>query len=129
MASIHNQTQAKRLNLLPSLPKMNSRDIIASYEKILGISGQMTTAAEQLDWDRFLEFQNHLNLELSHLQAVPLANYLNPDEQAIVSELIQSIQLQISNIYHHVDASLTDLTAKIENTSTQKKLELAYKSL
>ena len=129
MASILNQTQAKHLNLLPSPPKMNSRDIIASYEKILGISGQMTTAAEQLDWNRFLELQNHLSIELSHLQAVPLANYLNPDEQEIVSELIQSIQLQISNIYHHVDASLTDLTAKIENTSTQKKLELAYKSL
>ena len=129
MASILNQTPAKHLNLLPSLPKMNSRDIIASYEKILGISGQMTTAAEQLDWDRFLEFQNNLNIELSHLQAVPLAKYLNPDEQQIVSELIQSIQLQISNIYHHVDVSLTDLAAKIENTSTQKKLELAYKSL
>jgi hypothetical protein len=108
---------------------MNGLDIIASYQKILGISGQMTTAAEQLDWDRFLEFQNYLNLELSNLQAVTLANYLNPDQQEIVSELIQSIQMQISNIYQHVDASLTDLTAKIDNTSTQKKLEQAYKSL
>lgn len=107
---------------------MNSLDIIAHYQKILGISGQMTTAAEQLDWDRFLEFQNHLNLELSHLQVLPLANYLNPDEQEIVSKSIQSIQMQISNIYHHIDASLIDLTAKIENTSTQKKLEHAYKS-
>lgn len=129
MESILNQSQAKRLNLLPHLRKMNGFDIIASYEKILGISRQMTTAAEQLDWDRFLEFQIHLNLELSNLQSVPLANYLNPDQQEIVSELIQSIQMQISKIYHNVDASLTDLTAKIENTSTQKKLEQAYKSL
>lgn len=108
---------------------MNSYEIIAGYENILGVSGQMMTAAEQSDWDSFLQFQNHLNLELSKLQSLPLANLLNPDEQETVSRLIQSIQVRINNIYHHVDASLTDLTAKIENTHTQKKLELAYKSL
>ncbi|MEY4210284.1 MAG: Flagellar protein FliT [Pseudomonadota bacterium] len=108
---------------------MNGYDIIASYEKILGISGQMTTAAEQSDWDRYLQFQSQLNLELSRLQTKSLANNLNSDQQETVSQLIQSIQMQINRIYQYVDASLNDLTAKIENTHTQKKLELAYKSL
>lgn len=108
---------------------MNGYDIIAKYEKILGISGQMTAAAEQSDWDRYLQFETQLNQELSQLQTKSLANSLNADQQETVSQLIQSIQTQINQIYRYVDVCLTDLTAKIENTHTQKKLELAYKSL
>lgn len=108
---------------------MNSDEIIASYKKILGISRQMTNAAEQSDWDRYLEFENQLNLELSNLQFTALADKLDTNQQNTASELIQSIQLQIASIHHHVQSSLTDLTAKIDNTYTQKKLELAYKSL
>jgi len=108
---------------------MNGHDIIVSYEKSLRIVGLMTTAAEQSDWDRYLEFQNQLNLELSSLQLSTLADKLDTNQQQTVSELIKSIQMQIANIRHQVEGSLIDLTAKIDNTYTQKKLELAYKSL
>lgn len=108
---------------------MNGFAIISGYEKILSVSGQMLIAAEQLDWDRYLQLQAQFNLELSKLPTQSLATNLNADQQQTVSELIQSIQLQFDKVHQCVDESLSDLTAKIENTHTQKKLELAYKSL
>ena len=116
--------------MLPAdLSTASFSDYQGQYQLVLNNYEQMLQAAEQLDWDRFLQLETHSDTAVSALpDTESLMSRISDDEQLIISELLQATLECIELIKSIVSSARQEMSDRRDNTSVQRKLENTYTS-
>ena len=111
------------------LSEPDNHQWIDQYQALLDTYERMLEATVQLDWDRFFQLESHTDAALAVLPEIPnLVNDLSEDEQERIRQLLTTTLERIERIKTVVGTARQEMSAKIDNTTTQRKLENTYTS-
>jgi flagellar protein FliT len=105
---------------------MNSEEVIALYEAVASLTGQMLDAARSSDWDQLtvLESQCARYVETLKHDEPPAAMTRDVREQKV--RIIKKILADDREIRQLTQPWMEQLSALINSTSTERKLSQAY---
>lgn len=99
-------------------------DLLTIYQHLAHVTQNMRCAAEQQDWDLFLE------LDMKHQQATAtLPSSIVANANTAIKPLIVQILADQQAIQHMAQLRISELESLIHNTGRQRKLEHAYGSV
>ena len=105
---------------------MSTNEILAVYESMAELSGQMLDAAASSDWDRVTQLEDRCAGQVARLRAgeagVPFQGEQRVKKIAIIKRLLDDDR----RIRDLAMPRLAELSALISNTSTQRRLAHAY---
>lgn len=105
---------------------MTTQEILAVYETMVELSGQMLDAASSNDWDRLTQLENRCAGHVALLRAgeagVPFQGEQRVKKVAILKRLLDDDR----KIRDLAMPKLAELSALLGNTSTQRRLAHAY---
>lgn len=104
---------------------MNSDHIIELFEEVGMLTGQMLAAAQEADWDRLTVLESRCARHIAVLRGTP-APPLPPACRGRKIALIQKILADDRAIRDLVSPWMAELSRRISNTGTERKLQRAY---
>ena len=104
---------------------MDNTQIIATYETILSITGQMLEAAKNRDWERVACLERDCKAQLNRLIAENPAPLSGHHQQRKV-EIIHQVLADDAQIRHITQPWMAHLQNLIGNTGREKKLHRPY---
>jgi flagellar protein FliT len=105
---------------------MTSHEVLAVYETMVHLSEQMLDAATSSDWDRLVQLENRCASHVECLRmgeaGVPFQGEQRIKKIAIIKKLLDDDR----RIRDLAMPKLAELSALLNNTSTQRRLARAY---
>jgi flagellar protein FliT len=105
---------------------MTTNEVLAVYESMVHLSGQMLDAAASSDWDRVVQLENCCAGHVERLRAgeagVPFQGEQRSKKIAIIQKLLDDDR----KIRDLAMPKLAELSALLGNTRTQRRLAHAY---
>lgn len=105
---------------------MTSHEVLAVYETMVHLSEQMLDAATSSDWDRLVQLENRCAGHVERLRmseaGVPFHGEQRTKKIAIIKKLLDDDR----RIRDLAMPKLAELSALLNNTSTQRRLVRAY---
>lgn len=106
---------------------MYARELIAAYERVLGITGWMVQAAQRGDWDRLVVLERVCRAEVDCLIALgPRAPELPVELKARKAQIIRGILADDAEIRRITEPCMTRLEEMIGETRNQRRLAQSY---
>lgn len=106
--------------------KMQGTEIIATYETLSKLTGDMLLAAKQGEWDRLTELERHCRVPLNQLISHAAAVKLNDSERQRKLEVIRKILADDAQIRELTEPRLTKLLSLLRGSDTARKLAKTY---
>ena len=105
---------------------MNSTHIIATYEAILAITGQMLEAARNSDWDRLVALEQECKKRVEELSADHAGEPLSRQFQQRKVEIIRRVLAYDAEIRNITAPWLAQLQNILGSAGRERKLYQAY---
>lgn len=105
---------------------MNSQEILALYETVAAITDQMVTAARKGDWDQLALLESHCASHIAILKRDESPGSLSDGVRERKATIIKKILADDREIRNLTEPWMTHLSALIDSTSTERKLNKAY---
>lgn len=100
--------------------------MIAAYEALSELTGDMLLAAQQGDWDQLTELERHCQASVNRLMAHAPVVKLNEHEQQRKLEVIRKILADDAQIRDLAEPRLAKLMNLLRGTDTARKLTKTY---
>lgn len=107
---------------------LGSQQIMATYEAVLGLTGQMLNAAKRSDWDHLIELESDCHSLIAKLMAADKQS-LAHDDNARKVEIIRKVLADDAEIRNITQPWIAELGKFLGHTSNEKKLRRAYDDL
>lgn len=104
---------------------MDSTQIIATYENMLAVSGQMLAAARSSDWDRLVDLEKHCRALAERLAAGEAPRLTGQLRQRKV-EIIRRMLADDAEIRNLTQPWLAQLQQFLGSAGQERKLRRAY---
>lgn len=105
---------------------MNNPQIIAAYEAILAITGQMLEAARNDDWDRLVGLEKECKKLVAELIAENTGQPLSGQFQQRKAEIIRKVLADDAEIRNITQPWMAQLQNILGSAGREKKLHHAY---
>jgi flagellar protein FliT len=105
---------------------MNSTQIIATYEAILAITGQMLDAARNDDWDRLVALEQDCKKLVERLIADNTGQPLDSEFQPRKAEIIRKVLADDAEIRNITEPWMAQLQNILGSADRERKLSRAY---
>lgn len=105
---------------------MNSSQIIATYEAILAISGQMLIAARNTDWDRLVALEQDCRKRVEKLIAENAGQSLGGHDQQRKVEIIRGVLADDAEIRSITEPWMAELQTILSNAGRERRLHQTY---
>ena len=105
-----------------------SLDIAALYRRMLVISTEMLSAANDEDWDKLIELEQKRSGVLEALQTSPNLIPDTQEERDVLVELIMGIQKHDEKVKPLILTWMDELRSMFESKGNELKLEKQYGS-
>lgn len=105
---------------------MNSEEVIALYEAVASITGQMLDAARKGDWDQLSVLETHCARHVETLKHDEPPASMTRDVREQKVRIIKKILADDREIRSLTQPWMEQLSALINKTSTERKLSQAY---
>jgi len=106
---------------------MDARELIAAYERILGITGGMLQAAREEEWDRLVALEKTCRTEIDRLVALGDDTPELPSPlRARKAQIIRDVLADDAEIRRLVEPGLARLEQLIGDARNQRRLVQAY---
>lgn len=106
---------------------MNNQEILALYETVSDITGQMLTAASNRDWEQFTALESQCSGQVKRLQQnEDPRQLLSPDERANKVRLIKKILVDDRKIRDITEPWMAKLSLMMKSVGAEKKLAHLY---
>jgi len=105
---------------------MNSPQIIAAYETILAITGQMLEAARNGDWDSLVALEQDCKNQVEQLIAENGGQPLSSQFQQRKAEIIRKVLADDAEIRNITEPWMAQLQNILGNTTREQRLRQAY---
>lgn len=105
---------------------MDSAQIIATYEVILDVTGQMLEAARSSDWDRLQELEIECRALVGTLKSASPHMPLNAEEQQRKAEIICGVLADDAEIRNLTQGWMGELERFLGSAGYHEKLQQAY---
>ncbi|MBX9810685.1 MAG: flagellar protein FliT [Burkholderiales bacterium] len=105
---------------------MNSPQIIAVYEDIRVVTGQMLQAAHNSDWDRLVALEKKRKVLVERLIASEPLESLSGELQQRKAEIIRQVLADDAKIRNLTEPWMQQLQSILSAASHEKKLQQAY---
>jgi flagellar protein FliT len=105
---------------------MNSEEVISLYETVSDLTGQMLVAARSRDWEKLAELESHCASHVQTLKDGEPAAALSSAIRDRKVRIIQKILADDREIRNITEPWMAELSALINNSSTERKLSMAY---
>jgi flagellar protein FliT len=107
---------------------MQSEQIIAIYETVSDLTGQMLVAAKSSDWDSLAALEAHCAGHVRALKDGEPAAALSPDRRARKIAIIHQILAHDRQIRDLTQPWMVQLSALMHSAGTERKLSRAYEA-
>ena len=108
---------------------MTGEEILSEYAAVADLSGQMLAAAEAGDWDTLVVLEQNCTLRVDVLKRAGPPAGLSPSGRQARIDCIRRILVADRKIRELTMPWMTQLSALINNTGTQRRLANAYGSV
>lgn len=101
--------------------------LLADYERLSGITGQMRNAAEQGEWDRLISLEQECKRKVEEIKprdAVPS----NPTERQQKIDLLKKILADDAEIRNRTEGWMEQLQRIMQSSRSEQRLQQAYSS-
>ncbi len=105
---------------------MNSPQVIAIYETILAITGQMLDAARNDDWDRLVALEKNCKQLIEELIAENYGLPLSSQLQQRKAEIIRQVLADDAAIRNITEPWMAQLQNLLGSAGRERKLSQAY---
>lgn len=106
---------------------MNSSQIIATYETILDLTGQMLKAAQDSDWDLLVSLEQDCRISVEKLMADNPAQPLTGQLQRRKVEIIRQVLADDAEIRNITEPWMVQLQNLLGNAGRERRLNQAYR--
>ncbi|QNA91138.1 flagellar protein FliT [Massilia sp. Dwa41.01b] len=108
---------------------MTGQEVLSEYAAVADLTGQMLAAAEAGDWDHLVVLEQECTLHVNVLKREEAAVQLNPSNLCIKIDCIKRILADDRRIRDLTMPWMAHLSALINNSGTQRRLNNAYGSV
>lgn len=108
---------------------MDSHQVIALFEEVDELTGQMLAAAQADDWDRLTVLESACAGHIDALRQEPAATALPAECRVRKIALIQQILAKDRAIRDLVSPWMAELSRRLNSTGAERKLHHAYGSV
>ncbi|MES2741311.1 MAG: flagellar protein FliT [Pseudomonadota bacterium] len=105
---------------------MSAQEVLSVYQAMAELTEQMVTAAGQSDWDRLVLLEQHCARHVATLKAHEPAQALSGAGRQKKIDLIKKLLADDRAIRDLTAPWMTQLSALINNTGTERRLAHAY---
>lgn len=105
---------------------MNGPRIIAAYEAILALTGQMLEAARNDDWDRLVALEQDCKKRVEELIAENTGQPLSGQFQQRKAQIIREVLADDAEIRNITEPWMTQLQHILGSAGREKRLHQAY---
>ena len=105
---------------------MDNQEILSLYEEVAVITDQMLLAARNSDWDSLLSLETRCANHINTLRAKDQVETLSELARQTKMGLIKKILADDHQIRAITEPRLTELSALINRSGTERKLHQAY---
>ncbi len=105
---------------------MNNPQIIATYEAILALTGQMLEAARSDDWDRLVALEQDCKKRVEELIAENTGQPLSGQLQRRKAQIIREVLADDAEIRNITEPWMTQLQQLLGSAGHEKRLHQAY---
>jgi flagellar protein FliT len=105
---------------------MTTHEVLAVYESMAHLSEQMLDAATSKDWDRLVQLENRCASHVEHLRTGEVQVSFHGEQRIKKIALIKKLLDDDRRIRDLAMPKLAELSALLNNTSTQRRLAHAY---
>lgn len=105
---------------------MNSEQVIAIYETVSDLTGQMLEAARSRDWESLVALEHQCADQVAVLKDSETVVALSGPSRARKVEIIHQILAHDRAIREISEPWMAELAALLNNSSTARKLNAAY---
>ncbi len=107
---------------------LNNEQVLALYETVSQISGQMLVAAQAHDWERFESLGTRYVQEIDAIKAETPSDALTSVQRIKKGQIIREILGNDRAIRDITQPWMRELQAMMHKVGTQRKLQQAYGS-
>jgi flagellar protein FliT len=108
---------------------MDALELIATYERILEVTGRMLEAARNDDWDRLTELERNCKAEVGRLIAQgDRAAELPDDLRARKAQIVRDVLADDAEIRRLTDPWMAQLEQMIGHVHNERRLVRTYES-
>ena len=108
---------------------MSGQEVLSAYAAVAELTGQMRAAAEAADWDRLSELEQRCSVHVAMLKRSEAAVQLPATGRQAKIDCIRRILADDRRIRDLTMPWMTQLSAMINNSGTQRRLANAYGSV
>lgn len=105
---------------------MDSAEVIALYESVADLTNQMLAAARDSQWDLLSQLEVRCAQHVDRLKEHETRVVMSDDSRERKVAIIKKILEHDRNIRDLTEPGLKQLSALIQNTSTERKLAKTY---
>lgn len=108
---------------------MTGQEVLSEYAAVAELTGQMLAAAEAGEWDELVILEQRCSVHVDLLKRSEAAVELNPTGRQAKIDCIRRILADDRRIRDLTTPWMTQLSALLNNSGTQRRLAHAYGSV
>ncbi len=105
---------------------MSTTEVLAVYESMVELSGQMLDAATSSDWDRVTQLEGHCASQVALLRSGEAGTPFQGEQRVKKIAILKKLLDDDRRIRDLAMPKLAELSALMNNTRTQRRLAHAY---
>jgi flagellar protein FliT len=105
---------------------MNTTQVIANYEALLALTGQMRVAAMDGEWDQLVEIEQQRGDLIAAIKPVDAELVLDMDTREQRDQMIHKILTDDAEIRTRVQAWMSQLQLSMQSNRQEQRLLQAY---
>jgi len=105
---------------------MNESQVIANYESLSALTGQMCEAAVHGEWDQLVSIEQQCSKHVETMKPVDAAVALNEAARQRKIQLIKKILADDREIRNHTEAWMGQLQRIMSSNRQEQRLQQAY---
>lgn len=105
---------------------MDIPQVIANYESLSVLTGQMCEAAKQGEWDRLIDLEQRCSRQVSAMKPIDAAIDLDEPARQQKIRLIKDILSHDADIRNRTQAWMVQLQRILQSNQQEQKLQQAY---
>jgi flagellar protein FliT len=106
---------------------MHPSQVIAHYERLSALTGQMLDAAKDEEWDQLIIIEQQCAELVATIKALDAQMMLDQVERTVKKQLINKILVDDAEIRNRVQAWMSQLQLSMQSNRQEQRLLQAYR--
>ncbi len=105
---------------------MGIPQVIANYESLSVLTGQMSEAAKQGEWDRLIDLEQQCSRQVTAMKPIDATVDLDESARQLKIRLIKDILSHDADIRNRTQTWMVQLQRILQSNQQEQKLQRAY---